>query len=177
MAKKYAKLRGNLRPFVDEDSAWQEKVEKEKENILGGVSEVSDANVVKLAVEYCKERNKKDALDDKLAAVKIRIEAYAQIIAEILQDQEMESIALSTGDSVSLSDDIYPRVTSKKDLYNHLQKIYGKDLIFMLTLNSGTLKTMTKTQLEQGKPTLPGTDVFLKTTIKRTKNGAKSESE
>src|SRR5215472_2315619 len=103
MAKKYAKLRGNLRPFVDEDSAWQEKVEKEKENILGGVSEVSDANVVKLAVEYCKERNKKDALDDKLAAVKIRIEAYAQIIAEILQDQEMESIALSTGDSVSLS--------------------------------------------------------------------------
>jgi len=171
-AKKYAKLRGNIKPFVEDDAAWQEKVEKEKEKILGGVSDASNANVTKLSADYCKTRDKKDDLDDKLSAVNITIEAYAQIISEILQDQELESIALSNGDSVGLSDDIIPRVTDKRKLYEYLGKIYGKDLIYMLTLNHGTLKTMTKTQLEQAKPYLPGTDVFLRTTIKRMKKGA-----
>ncbi len=162
MAGKYAKLRGVVPAFVEE-KPYQDRINEEKQKILGVVSG-EGANVNRLAALFAAGKAAKDALEEQVSVQNLRLEALSQLLCESLEDQAIEKLTLSSGATGFIQDTPYPQVKDREALYTWGEKEFGKKAWReMLTMNYNTLKAITSERLVSGKPAPAGVEVFLKT--------------
>ena len=160
---KYTKLRGVVPAFVEE-SSYQEKVNAEKQEILGVTEGGEGANVNRLAAFFASNKAAKDALEEQVSVINVRLEALSQLLCESLEEQSMEKVTLSSGATGYIQDTPYPSVKDRVALYEWGEKEFGKKAWReMLTMNYNTLKAITSERLVGGKPAPAGVEVFLKT--------------
>jgi len=159
---KYSGLRGKVPAFVEE-SSYQEKINAEKQKILG-VTTGEGANVNRLAAFFASNKAAKDALEKQVSEINLRLEALSQLLCDALEEQSMEKVTLSSGATGYIQDTPYPTVKDRVALYEWGEKEFGKKAWReMLTMNYNTLKAITSERLIGGKPAPNGVEVFLKT--------------
>jgi hypothetical protein len=166
---KYSTLRGKI-PAFQEESSYQEKVNDEKLLILGSAND-EDANVTRLASLFVAAKQTKDAYEDKISELNVRLEALSQMIVEHLEGEQIQKVELASGALIYLQDTPYPIVKDRDAVLDWIKK---QKMQSLLTVHFQTLKAMTSERLVTGKPCIPGTEVFLKTQA-RVRNGKGSE--
>jgi len=167
---KYTKLRGVL-PAFQEESSYQDKVNDEKKLLLAHAENMEDANINRFASLYGAGKAAKDALEEQISAINIRLEALSQLLVEAMENQGADKIQLSTGATVYIQDTPYPQVKDREALMAWINK---NKMALLLSVNYQTLKGMTNDMLVAGKKPPEGVEVFLKTQA-RLRNGASSE--
>lgn len=165
MASKWAKLRGRI-PAFENESSFQEKVNTEKLAIIG-TDHLENANVAALAALYATGKAAKDALEDQVSGINIRLEALSQMIVEALEGESVQKVELSSGATVYLQDTPYPGIEDEDKFYAWLHR---EKMDALLSLNHQTLKGIVSERLQAGKALPPGTKCFLKTQA-RIRNG------
>lgn len=166
MPGKYSKLRGKLPAFVEE-STYQDKINDEKQLILAGAESAEGANVNRLAILFSDAKKIKDQCEEQIAGLNVRIEALSQLLCDALEDQSLEKVTLSSGATGYIQDTPYPVVKDKEAVMAWIKKNKMQSL---LGVNYQTLKGITNERLVEGKPLIPGTEVYLKTQF-RLRNG------
>ena len=170
MASKWGKFRGKL-PAFENESTFQEKVNEEKQFILGGADDNESANVARLARLFAERSAAKKGLEEVISSHNVTLEALSQLLVEQLEASDSQKIELSSGATIYLQDSVYPGIEDEKKFYDWLHKQKMDEL---LTLNHQTLKGIVSEHLQSGKPLPSGTKCFLKTAA-RVRNGNSNE--
>jgi hypothetical protein len=164
MASKWSKLRSTI-PAFENESTYQQKIDKAKISMLG--ENVEDANINRLAALFAQRKQEKDQLEAQTYNLNVELEALSQLLVDRLETESQQSVSLSSGATIFLSDAPYPSIEDEKVFYDWLHKNKMDEL---LSLNHQTLKGMVTERLQSGQPLPPGTKVFLKTSA-RVRNG------
>lgn len=178
---KWTNYRNKL-PKLQPEKEYQEKVNDEKNKVLGLATgqkanrrDAEHANVAFLGKKLAAARRKKDALEDKMYDINLTIEAIGQLLVDRLDGEEQESVDLRGGLTVGLKDDIYPMVKDRQKVFQYIKKTRQLEL---LSVHFKTLQSLTKADIEAGRPTMPGVEVFIKTTATiRGLRGAKENGD
>jgi hypothetical protein len=176
---KYTHLRHKLEPFEKSGAAqglagWYEKVNAWTMDFLG-VQSGEGANAARLAREYADRYNYKKALKAKISMLNIELEALSKLGVTSLENSGIEKINLSNGGYAAIKDTPYSSIEDRAVLMAWLKREKMEQL---LTLNYQTLSAMNNQRLVAGKPVIPGTKIFMKTTLTvRGVEGANGDEE
>lgn len=161
---KYNGLKHTL-PKFELEPDFRAKVEEAKSSYIG--LEAPD-----LAREFKLQRNGKQLLEANVKNINVHLEALSQLLVENLEGAEIQKIKLASGETVYLSDEPYTCIVDRGVLMDWLRR---KKLTQLFTVQWQTLNAMTKDMLIQGKPTPPGTTVYMKTSARL--RGGNSQEE
>lgn len=152
---KYDALRGNLPAFQQEPS-FQQKIDEAK-------NQYQALEQAELARIYNLERQKKRLLEAQVSEINVNLEALSQILLEHFEATGLSNFQLQTGETCFQQTEPYSSVQDQAALIAYVKKQKMQNL---LTLAWQTMNAMNKERLVSGKPPLPGTAVFLKTSIR-----------
>ncbi len=153
-------------PAFQEESTWQEKIDEEKQSYVG-------LDTAELARTFARARNLKKEYEEQVKGCVLQMEALSQLLIQDLEDQDIRSITLSTGETVYLQAEPYPATTDRGLLRGW---IMDTGQVEVLTVNYQTLVGITKERLLNGLEPPPGVEVFLKMKA-RCRGGSSAESE
>ena len=153
---KYAKILKNLDPLPVDKPKFQEKVDKEKENIPVGTTPVE------LAKMYRQRRKAKDELDAKLSIAEVELTAVVQRIAVVFEAQDVTSIKLDDGSSVSLQPEPYAQIEDR-EAFRAWCQTNGFERAMILPWQ--TMNALTKERLLSGEAEPDGVKAFSRTKI------------
>jgi hypothetical protein len=162
---KYDSLKGKL-PGFQQEASFQEKVNAIKD-------EFSALEKGDLAREFAKARIQKKELEAQISDLNVGLEALSQLLNEHLEAEGMNKFQLVTGETCYQQIEPYSSVADQGALFAFIKKQKMRNL---LTLPWGTMNALNKERLTSGKPAMPGTQVFLKTSV-RMRGGSSSETE
>jgi hypothetical protein len=173
---KYTHLRHKLPAFrasADEGMrTWYAKVDEWKQEFLGTESG-ENANHAMLAREYAERDAKKKQLESEISQLNIELEGLSQLGCEAMENDGVEKSNLAAGGYVSIKDTPYTSVINRAAIFRWIKRNKMQEL---LTMNYQTLSAITNERLIAGKPTIPGTKLFMKTKLTvRGVNGASSD--
>jgi hypothetical protein len=155
---KYSGLKGKL-PAFEEEPSWQEKINEEKNRILGGAENVEHANTAALARKYDETRQEKDFIKQQLKAINLTEAALEQLLLDRMQTDGQKSITLVNGTAIHIKDEIMPSVQDRALM---LAWVKETDQEAILTINPMTLKGLVGHLLDEGLDAPPGIKVFFK---------------
>ncbi len=167
---KYTAFRSKL-PAFEQPKEWADKVNAWKMEFIGTVNG-QHANAAFLARAYADIDLKKKELEERIAQYNIELEAISQLGVEALEENGLQKIDLAAGGYVSIKDTPYTSVEDRAAIFAWIKKNKLTDL---LSVNYQTLNGMNNERLVSGKPTIPGTKVFIKT--KLTVRGVNGDGE
>lgn len=160
MAGKYAGVIGTLPRTFTTDPKHQELVEAEKAQ-LGTAHSPAE-----LAEYYRQLRAEKKELDEQASALQVRLDAVAQVLADVYEHQGISSLRLTDGGSVSVQEEPYARVTDKEAFRAWC---VANGLEHSLVLPWQTTNGLVKERLLEGAPEPDGVEVFaIKKLVMRT---------
>jgi hypothetical protein len=160
MGGKYQEVAKRLPKAEPKDGAFQERVNKAKDEYRG------DRTPSTLATKYAALRREKDELAEKESALNLQIAAVEQLMWDAFETGEVESLSLVGGGSVSVSDDVTAAVEDRAGLMAWVKK---QGLESLLTLPAPTLLAMTKERVLAGDVLPDGVRVgtYKKTNFRR----------
>lgn len=114
-------------------------------------------------------RKEKDELEARIKELNAASEALGQLLKERFEAQEMRSVKTEGGQLLYLNIEPYVGVADRAKFEGWVEA--RKELDYLWSVHPGTLGTMVKGLLEEGKDSeLPeGIDVFLKTSVRMRK--------
>lgn len=170
MPSKYASLKKKLPAFAEE-SAYQEKIDAAKREILGATENPEDANSSALAARLERIKARKDDLEAQLYDVNVEAEALSQLIVAAMESDGVEKFTLQSGATVYVNYAPYPCVEDREKLFAWIK---AQKMQKLLSVQYQTLRGMVNDMLVAGKPVMPGVNVFLKTSARllRGRNGS-----
>lgn len=162
---KYDKLKSKL-PAFQQEPTFQAKVDEAK-------SRYQALEATELVRTFNSERHKKKSFEEAIASSNIELEALSQLLIQNFEASGLSKLTLESGLSCYQQMEPY---SSIQDLQTILAFIKKQKMQNLLTLQWQTMNALNKERLVEGKPPLPGTQVFLKTSI-RLRNGSSETSE
>lgn len=153
--KKYDKLKGKL-PAFQLETSFQQKVDEAK-------SQYQFLEAPELARMFKQEKLNKKNLEEKVSLVNVEIEALSQLLVQNFEENGLQKITLEDGKTCYMQIEPYSSVSDQSILLAEIKK---QKMQALLTLAWGTINAINKERLLAGKPPLPGTKVFLKTSIR-----------
>jgi hypothetical protein len=148
-------------PQYQEPQEKQEKIDEEKQSLIGlGVPEIARLFVMK--------RKMKKGFEAEVSQIDTEMQACSQLLVEQLQDQDVQKVTLSTGETVFLETSVYPSVTDKTALRLW---VIAQGMEEILSVHSQTLIGLTKERLNAGEEPPPGVKAYNKTKAKCLGNG------
>jgi phage host-nuclease inhibitor protein Gam len=162
---KYDSLKGKL-PGFQQEASFQQKVDEVKDRYQA--LEQSD-----LARTFNLERQKKKNLEAEISELNINLEALSQLLNDQFEATGISKFQLATGETCYQQTEVYSSVTDQGALLEYIKKSKQQAL---LTLAWGTMNALNKERLMAGKPALPGTQPFLKPSV-RLRGGSSLETE
>lgn len=162
---KYDALKGKL-PAFQQEQTFQTKVDEAKEKYKN--LEVED-----LAREFKLSKMEKWKHEDFVTLSNIHIEALSQMILASFEEKGLQKMQLISGETCFQETRVGGKTFDEEALNKFLDKNKMKN---MRKLPAATRDGMNRERLLAGKPPLPGTECFLKTTIKMSGVGS-SEQE
>lgn len=155
MASKYIALKGKL-PAFELEPEFQSKINSAK-------AIYSRLTPAELANELALQRKNKNYHEEQIKNTNVELEALSQLIVEHLEADDLQKIQLASGITVYTQVEPYSSLTSNEELMAYLKKA---KLTNLLTLHYQTMNALNKERLINGKPVLPGTRCFLKTSAR-----------
>lgn len=152
---KYTHLRGQL-PAFELEPVFQQKVTDAK-------TAYQALSVADLAREFGMQRKEKDAHEEAIKVINVELEALSQLIVEDLEAGDLQKVQIASGATVYTQVEPYSSVENKEALFAYIKKAKMQAL---LTLPWQTLNALNKERLIGGKPVLPGSRCFLKTSAR-----------
>jgi hypothetical protein len=152
---KYDKLKGKL-PAFEQEPSFQQKVDEAKNAFL-------NCTAIDLVREFNLARQMKKKHEEKIVEANIELEALSQLLVESFEASGLSKITLENGLSCFQQTEPYSSVSDQQALLAFLKK---EKMQALLSLAWGTMNALNKERLVAGKPPLPGTAVFLKTSIR-----------
>lgn len=164
MAGKYQKLRGKV-PRFQEDSTYQEKINKWKQEFLDRKKIAGEE--VDLQLLLCDlhgwKKQKKEIEKGLLYNANLAIIALNQMATEHMESAGFQKIELAIGGIGYLGDGVYPSI---KDKGKFMEWVKKKKLTSMLTFPWQSLKGLVGERLAASEPLPSGVEAFLKTEVK-----------
>jgi len=161
---KYDQLKGRLPAFQQEPS-FQQKVEDAKKKYL----KFEAANLI---AAFSLERQNKKNYEEEISKRNIELEALSQLLVENFEASGLAKLSLASGETCYTQTEPYSSVADQAVLLAFVKKQKMQNL---LSLAWGTMNALNKERLINGKPPLPGTQVWLKTSVRL--RGGSQESE
>jgi hypothetical protein len=170
---KYKELRDKL-PRFEEAGSFHDKVQEERELILSGADNATDANIERLAFLYGSARINKHNYEALVTGMNARLEALSQLIVEALEDQGLEKITFTSGATGYVQDTPHTTIIDEEAFYKAIQREIGaRALDSLLTIHHKKLEGITNERLLAGKAPYAGTAVFIKTQFRLLNKGEK----
>jgi hypothetical protein len=163
---KYDKLKGKF-PAFEQEPAFQEKVNEAK-------SAYQALAAPELVRTFSLERQKKKSCEAEIAELNIQLEALSQMLQEHFEAQGLSKFTLASGETCFERTEPYSSITEEAALNLFLKKNKMENL---KRLAWQTMNALNKDRLIQGKPPLPGTQVFLKTSIRLRGNSSETSED
>jgi hypothetical protein len=160
---KYDAMKGKLPQFQQEPS-FQAKVDEIK-------SQYQALDAPELARIYSLERVRKKDFEEQIADLNVGLEAISQLLVDQMEAGGLMKFSLASGETCFQQTEPYSSIQDQQALMAWIKK---QRLQSLLTLQWQTMNALNKERLIAGKPPLPGTQVFLKTSI-RLRNGTNSQ--
>jgi hypothetical protein len=165
MAKgKYADVIDSLPRYNGNDPTYQEKVAAVKQAILAEAPENRYASNV--AQRYTEIRAEKDAVEEVLKEIQLRLDATSQLLVETYENEGITSMKLGTGTSVRFQQEPHAVVINAEMLR---QWAITNGLEKSLQLPWQTTNKLTKEALLEGENEPDGVVAFAKDKIVMTK--------
>jgi hypothetical protein len=120
-----------------------------------------------LARIYSLERRRKKDFEEQIADLNVGLEAISQLLVEQMEAGGLMKFSLASGECCFQQTEPYSSIQDQQALMAWIKK---QRLQSLLTLAWSTMNAFNKERLMAGKPPIPGTQVFLKTSI-RLRNG------
>lgn len=152
---KYDQLKGKIQPFQQEPE-YQAKVDEAKISIQA-------LSTPELARKFAMDRAAKNLYEGSIKTLNIQLEAASQLLCEQLDAEGLQKVQLLTGETCYTQTEPYSSIENRDELIAYLKK---KKLTAMLVPQWQTMNAFNKECLLAGKPLLPGTKVFLKTSAR-----------
>lgn len=162
---KYDAFKSKLPKFQQEPS-FQEAVEAVK-------LQYQALSAAELAKTFSLERRRKKDFEEQLTDLNVGLEALSQLLVENFEAQGLAKLQLASGETAYQQSEPYSSIIDQSALMKWVRK---EKLQALLTLQWQTINALNKERLVAGKPPLPGTQVFLKTSV-RLRNGTASHEE
>ena len=115
---------------------------------------------------YDIQRELKDKDEAKLKKTQLELDSIEELLLELMENQELESVSSSSGSTFSRSPSPYPIVKNKDALLAWLKHA---DLNELLSLNYQTLRGMVSERILEGESLPDGVELFHKETVRRRK--------
>lgn len=157
MASKYAAVVERLPKMDAQEPSYQEKVEAVKRDLAPMLSSSSE-----IANEYVLLRGEEDNLEEQLSVLRLRKAAVEQLLVDRFEHDDVSSIKLTSGHSVSVQVEPYAQVVDK-DALREWAKTNGLER--SLTLPWQTVNALAKERLLAGDAEPEGTKVFARTKL------------
>jgi hypothetical protein len=158
MPGKYDHITPNLPKLAEEDVGYQDKVNAVRESILADGPKTS----ISLTAMYVVIREEKEALEDQLSELQLRLKAYEQLIIDQFEQDGAYSIKLDTGVSVSVQVEPYAQVRDR-DAFRLWCIANGLER--SLALPWQTTNSLTKERLLAGDPEPDGVQAVVRNKI------------
>lgn len=155
---KWTGLRGQVPP-APIDESWQQQVNLKKTEFLQTLPQTSDKGR-----EFCRLRDEKDALEEKVKKINVELEALSQLMVSEMETDRIDMLRLSSGDSLSIKDEPYASVEDKSKFISWIKESGQEDL---LSVHYQTMLAMVKDRLVSGGQPPPGLKLFIKQSITR----------
>lgn len=149
---KYTKLKQSL-PKFELPAEFAERVENAKGEMIG-------ASIKDLARTFALWKKRKDEHEESIKTLNVSLEAVSQLLVEALQTEELGKITTDNGATVYIKDEPYSAVENLEELEAYLKK---NKMEALKKLPWQTMNAMNKSNLESGRPLLPGTKIWMKT--------------
>lgn len=143
-----------------QEASYQSKVDLVKVKL-------TELNKVQLAESLVQTKEEKDALEEQVYDVNVRLEAMYQLLNEQLDDEGITSFKLPNGRPFWQQADVYVKVEDSSLFYPWLKAQPGGEDFF--TVNYQTSASLTKSMIERGEAVPPGLGVYIKHMIKTRK--------
>lgn len=152
---KYAEITDRLPTWQQEEPTYQAKVDAKKREIY---EEIGDAlSSASIAILYKRIRQDKEAAEKILYDINIEMNAITQMLVDRYEIDEITSMKLETGDSVSIHYEPYAVVEDKEKIWEWC-RANGYEREMQLSWN--TLNAITKERLIQGQPEPDGVRAY-----------------
>ena len=155
---KYASHLKDVPRYLGDDQSHQDKVTEAKRLWTG-----SDLRASSLAKLYVTIREEKEQKQRELSEVQVRLDAVEQLLVSTMDTEEISSIKLDSGRSISTWMEPYPQVTDAEAfrlwcIENGLER--------SLRLWPSTTASLVKQRLMDGKPEPPGITIYAKSVVR-----------
>lgn len=127
------------------------------------IRELSDFQIAQL---YQAARNNKEALEAQVSLLNLEIEAYTRLLVTRFEDAGETSKRFDNGIQLIISDEPYPIVTSKDNLFAWLEN-NGMERLDLMQFSASKMSSLVKGSLAEGKELPGGVDIFMKTSLTR----------
>lgn len=136
---------------------WKpETVERKSAEFKKLAEEFQHLPTTALVMQFVKMRNQKDAIEETLKPVDARIGVLTSLIAERFDEEELKSLKLDTGESVSVSARTSYKITNREQFFTWLRENQMEE---ELTVNTMRLNTLAGGWLSEQKRLPPGIEM------------------
>jgi len=146
MAGKYADLAKTYPAALPKDGAFQANVEALKKK-------VKKRKPADLAALYDRLRKEKDVLDAQVSEHNVKVAAAEQLLWAAYEQAGIESLALTDGRKIGVTDDISVSIEDREQLHAWIRT---NKLESLMTVYSKTVESLTKQRLLAGQPAPDG---------------------
>jgi len=160
--RRLPKYKGPASWFNGSEKDWREKVDAAKRRLVGAANP-EDANVARLARKVATARREKHELEERISELNLDLAALDEVMAQVLENEEQQSVKLSDGVVVYLKRTVYPSIFDKQKSFAWMKKhLSPAELFGMLSVHPSTYKSFVTDLVERGEEPPAGTKVFIK---------------
>jgi phage host-nuclease inhibitor protein Gam len=152
---KYDTLKSKL-PKFEQEPTFQRAVDAVK-------IQYQALDAPELARIYSLERRRKKDFEEQIADLNVGLEALNQLILDRMEAGGLKKFSLASGECCFQQTEPYSSIQDRQALMAWIKKQRMQNL---LTLQWQTLNAMNKERLLAGKPEIPGTKAWNKTSIR-----------
>lgn len=153
---KYSHLKGKFEQ-VQLEKDQQAKVDEAKNQLMG-------ANVAELTSNFKEARKKKKALENGVKELNVELEALAQLLIALLEDQNLTKAVVNGVGMISVNDEPYASMQDREKLLAWINDGHEE----LLAVNWQQLNSQVKEALIAGLEIPPGVKVFIKSGVRFT---------
>lgn len=155
---KYAEYLKDTPRYLGDDQSYLDKVNEAKRKIAKEPLPLST-----LAKMYVAAREEYAQVDKLLKAIGVKLEATEQLLVQTMEAEDVSSLKLDTGRSISTWIEPYPQVTDQEAFR---QWCVENGLERSLRLWPATTTSLVKQRLMDGKPEPPGITIYSRNIVR-----------
>lgn len=152
----FSHLKATIGPPPVVDQSYQQKVDKYRAS-LGYLNDPTQ-----LSLNYKSLRAEKDALEEKVKDINIKLAAHENALVQWLETAGLTQMKNDNGDTFFIKDTPYTAVEDREKWMTYIHETRQEEL---LSVHYATMNAIVSDRLKNGQPVPPGLKVYIKSGI------------